>query len=400
RQILLFGANHLISGAKAQGQWRQRIADRSFPGDAVAAARKLRFQAMPSASGGISRLLATRLRAAGIPPKPLLVKAGLTAAQIEDRKARVTVQGQIRFIELASHALDDDLLGFHLARDCELRELGLVYYVLASSEVLADALHKAARYSSIVNEGVRLRLREGRETGVGFQYVNVERRRDRQHIEFWLTIIVRLCRQLTNRRQVPDHVRVIHHGRKTPAELRSFLGCEIEFDAGVDEVVFPGAAGRMPVVGAGMYLNELLTRYCDEALAHRRDGAVPLRLEVENAIAPLLPHGKARAHAIARRLGLSHRTLARRLADEGLSFSQVLDELKVDLATRYLAEGLSVSRIAWLLGYREVSAFTHAFKRWTGKSPRQLRQHDDAGAIDVSGARRQRKRQRGRRSRA
>jgi AraC-like DNA-binding protein len=359
----------------------------------VAVPRKHRLESLPSASGGISRLVATRLRAAGIPPRPLLAKAGLTAAQIEDRKARISVQSQIRFLELASHALDDDLLGFHLARDCELRELGLVYYVLASSEVLTEALHKAARYSSIVNEGVSLRLREGRETGIGFRYVNVERRGDRQHIEFWLTIIVRLCRHLSNRRLAPSQVRVIHHGRKTPAELRAFLGCAIEFDAGIDEVVFPKAVDRTPVVGADLYLNELLTRYCDEALAHRRDsGAVPLRLEVENAIAPLLPHGKARAHEIARRLGLSHRTLARRLADEGLSFSQILDELKVDLATRYLTEGLSVSRIAWLLGYREVSAFTHAFKRWTGKSPRQSRRHDGAGAIDLRGARRKRQR--------
>ncbi|MCP4616144.1 MAG: AraC family transcriptional regulator [Bradyrhizobium sp.] len=324
-------------------------------------------------------------------PKPLLTKAGLTLGQIEDHNARIPVQGQIKFLELASHALEDDLLGFHLARECELRELGLVYYVLASSEVLVDALHKAVRYSGIVNEGVALRLRENGGIGVGFEYVNIERRGDRQHIEFWLAIIVRVARQLTNRRLVPTYVGVIHHGRKMPAEFRSFLGCAIDFATHVDEVVFPGAAGPMPVVGADMYLNEMLTRYCEEALAHRRDERVAtLRLEVENAIAPLLPHGKARAHEIARRLGLSHRTLARRLADEGLSFSKVLDDLKLDLATRYLREGLSVSRIAWLLGYREVSAFTHAFKRWTGKSPKQLRLHDQAGVINLRGERRKR----------
>jgi AraC-like DNA-binding protein len=147
----------------------------------------------------------------------------------------------------------------------------------------------------------------------------------------------------------------------------------------------------MPVVGADMYLNELLTRYCEEALAHRRSERVAtLRLEVESAIAPLLPHGKARAHEIARRLGLSHRTLARRLADEGLSFSRILDELKLDLATRYLREGLSVSRIAWLLGYHEVSAFTHAFKRWTGKSPKQSRMREQADVINLRGERRKR----------
>jgi AraC-like DNA-binding protein len=381
-EILLFRANHLTSGAKAGRSAANGSPTSSFPGEAMAGSRKARLDALPSASGGISRLLTTRLRAAGIAPKQLLARAGLTMAQIEDRKARVTVQSQIKFLELASHALDDDLLGFHLARDCELRELGLVYYVLASSEVYADALHKAVRYGRIVNEGVSLRVREGSETVVGFEYVDVERRGDRQHIEFWLTIIVRLGRQLTNRRLVPDHVKVIHHSRKMPAEFRSFLGCAIEFDAGVDEVAFPGAVSQMPVVGADMYLNELLTRYCDEALTHRRDeSTAALRREVENAIAPLLPHGKASAPEIARRLGLSHRTLARRLADEGLSFSQIMHELKLDLATRYLHEGLSVSRIAWLLGYHEVSAFTHAFKRWTGKSPKQLRLHEDKGAI-------------------
>jgi AraC-like DNA-binding protein len=360
-----------------------------FPEKAVARPRKVSLDALPSASGGISRLIYARLRAAGIPPKPLLASTGLTLAQIEDRKARVTVQSQIKFLELASKALDDELLGFHLARDCELRELGLVYYVLASSESLADALHNAERYGRIVNEGVRLRIREGREIGIGMEYVNVERHGDRQHIEFWLTIIVRLLRQLTDRRLVPSRVRVMHHGRKMPAEFRAFIGCAIDFATGADEVALPGTTGQMPVASADLYLNDLLTRYCEEALAHRRPGrVVKLRSEVENAIAPVLPHGTASAPEIARRLGLSHRTLARRLADEGLSFSQVLHELKLDLAKRYLREGLSVSRIAWLLGYQEVSAFTHAFKRWTGKSPAQFRLHDEAGGIDLRSERR------------
>ena len=366
----------------------------------MAISRKSRFDSLPSASGGISRLLAARLRAAGIAPGPLLAKAGLTTAQIADRKARVTAQSQIRFLELAATASGDDLLGFHLARDCELRELGLLYYVLASSETLGDALDNAVRYSGIVNEGVRLSWRKGREAGIGPHYVNVERRGDRQHIELWLTIIVRLARQLTGRRLVPDRVRVIHQGRRIPAELRSFLGCDIEFAAGADEALFSRNILQMPVVGADLYLNDLLTRYCDEALTHRSEtGVTTLRHEVENAIAPLLPHGKASAAEIASRLGLSHRTLARRLAAEGLSFSQILHELKLDLATRYLRDGLSVSHIAWLLGYHEVSAFTHAFKRWTGKSPRQLRLQDGAGVIDLDGERRKRRQRRSRRPR-
>jgi AraC-like DNA-binding protein len=82
---------------------------------------------------------------------------------------------------------------------------------------------------------------------------------------------------------------------------------------------------------------------------------------------------------VARNLGMSRRTLARRLSDEGLNFTDILQRLRRDLAVRYLGDRkLHVSKIAWLLGFNEVSAFTHAFKRWTGKTPREMR---TAGAL-------------------
>jgi AraC-like DNA-binding protein len=118
----------------------------------------------------------------------------------------------------------------------------------------------------------------------------------------------------------------------------------------------------------------LLVANCEQALAHRTIKRGAFRVAVENAIVPLLPHGKVSAPEIAKRLGLSQRTAARRLASEGLTFSQVLASLRVELARRYLSDpDLSISRIAWLLGYQEVSAFTHAFKQWTGSTPRQMR---------------------------
>jgi AraC-like DNA-binding protein len=118
----------------------------------------------------------------------------------------------------------------------------------------------------------------------------------------------------------------------------------------------------------------MLVRYCEEALLHRRRNASSLRIAIENAITPLLPHGRARIDIVARQLGVSRRTLARRLADDGLSFTEILDQLRSDLAARYLGAGdLTIAQIAWLLGYRGVSAFTHACKRWTGTTPGQIR---------------------------
>src|SRR4030095_8911584 len=109
-------------------------------------------------------------------------------------------------------------------------------------------------------------------------------------------------------------------------------------------------------------------------LALQRNHSGSFRLSVENALVPLLPHGKARLREVAAKLAMSERTLARRLAPEGTSFNAVLEELRFELAKRYIDDpDLSISEIAWLLGYQEVSAFTHAFKRWSGKTPRQMR---------------------------
>jgi AraC-like DNA-binding protein len=345
---------------------------------AVRNSKAKRFATLPSAAGILTRLACARAEAAGIDVDPLLRKAGLTGRQIKDRRARLSVQSQIRFLNLAADALRDEFLGFHLAQDPDLREIGLLYYVLASSEVLGDALQRAARYSTMANEGVSLTYLEGNEVAIAFDYVGVARHSDRHQIEGLVTALVRTCRQLTGRRLFPVRVTFAHRRNGDASELTSFLGCPARFGADADEVAFPAAAKQMPVVSADPYLNELLTAYCEEALARRRKDGGALRSRVENAAVPLLPHGKARADEIAHKLGMSQRTLARRLAAEGMSFAEVLDDLKSDLARRYLDDAhLSISQIAWLVGYQEVSAFTHAFKRWTGKTPREMRARAD-----------------------
>jgi AraC-like DNA-binding protein len=136
----------------------------------------------------------------------------------------------------------------------------------------------------------------------------------------------------------------------------------------------PGSAAALPFAKADPHLNRLLTEYAEAALAHRTPHKGSFRARVEKEIAPLLPHGKARAKEVARQLGTSPRSMTRSLAGEGLTFSVVLEQFRRDLAKAYLNDpDLSISQIAWLLGYREVGAFTHAFKRWTGTTPRQLR---------------------------
>ncbi len=156
--------------------------------------------------------------------------------------------------------------------------------------------------------------------------------------------------------------------------MARFVGTKVEFDAATDEFALNADARELPLIHADSYLNDLLLKYCEAALADRRGEKSQLRTRVENAISSLLPHGRVLAEDVARNLGMSKRTLARKLSAEGLNFNEIFQELRRDLAVRYLDDRkLHVSKIAWLLGFREVSAFTHACKRWTGKTPSEMR---------------------------
>jgi len=329
---------------------------------------------LPNANGGITRLAYIRAKEAGINPGSLLKKAGLTLYQVEDPSARLKVRDQISFLNLVADALQDDYLGFHLALSPDLREIGLLYYVAASSEILSVALQRAARYSSIINEGVSLKYVDGQEVIVAFHYVGVSRNQDRHQIEFFMTTLIRICNQLTDHRVVPSRVSLTHRRNRPSSEFVELFGGNVKFGATVDEVAFAATIKQMPIVSADPYLNSHLITYFEDALSRRPTNRGSFRSNVENVIVPLLPHGKVRVSEIARRLGVSQRTFARRLSSEGLTFSDVLEGLRSDLATRYLTEeALSISQIAWLLGYQEVSALTHAFKRWTGTTPREAR---------------------------
>jgi AraC-like DNA-binding protein len=338
-----------------------------------------RLGTLPTATGGIARLAYACAQRAGIDLKPLLKKAGLSEKQINDPRARFAVHLQIQFLNVVANALGDEFLGLHLAQSVDLRELGLLFYVAASSETLGDALQRAARYSSTVNEGLSLKYLKGGDIRMVFEYVGVARHSDRHQIEFLMTALIRVCRKLTGLPLTPSRVRITHR-RRNQGGLAEYFGRNITFGARADELTFVETINDLTVTSADPYLNELLVANCEQAFSRRRAKRGAFRAAVENAIVPLLPHGRVRASQIATRLGFSQRTSARRLALEGLTFSKVLESLRGDLARQYLSDpDLSISRIAWLLGYQEVSAFTHAFKRWSGKTPREARSKGAGG---------------------
>lgn len=354
---------------------RQRDVRVQSCGNAKPTRNRARFSSIPTASGAITRAAYAQALEAGLDVEPLLKASGLSVRQVKNSNFRIAVKNQIKFLNLVADALSDEFLGVHLAESVDLRALGLLYYVLASSASLGDALQRASRYSGINNEGVQITFREShKQISIIFRHIGVARLNDRHQIEFFVVTLLRICRQLTDRHLSPITIKLIHRRTHLPARLKSLLGCKVIFGSDIDEVAFRQPFKNASIGDADPYLNSLLVKYCEEAISNHRVGSGAWRLNVENAIAPLLPHGRAEMAEVALRLGISQRTLGRRLASEGHTFGEVLDGLRFDLATRYLHEhDLPTSEVAWLLGYQETSAFYHAFKRWTGKTPKQTR---------------------------
>jgi len=330
---------------------------------------------IPSATGTIARLACARLREAGKDAESIIARAGATPLQVNDDTVRLEVAKEMKILELAAEELQDAFFGFHLARDFDLREIGLVYYVIASSERLIDALLNGKRYCAIVNQGIRVDVTQDKQSiAIIPDYVGVDRETDRHQIEFWLVTAVRICRQVTDTRLAPRRVGIRHRRDEISPEFKTFFGCEVNFGADGDEIVFAAAVASLPIAGRDQYLNDMLQKYAEAALADRPQAPTTLRSTIESAVTQLLPHGKANLKDVSRDLAIGSRTLTRRLGDEGLTFTKVLHESKVALAKRYLAErDLPITEVAWLVGYTEVSAFFHAFKRWTGVTPRQFR---------------------------
>ncbi|MGB8139940.1 MAG: AraC family transcriptional regulator ligand-binding domain-containing protein [Pseudolabrys sp.] len=333
-----------------------------------------KIAALHRCGGLLSRLAYERAQKEGVDVELLLRQAHLTAREIKNKDIPLGVQNQIKFVDLVASATSDPLLGLRLAYSYDLREIGLLYYVSASAETLLGSLLRVARYSDVANEGVDLEVKKGDLLRVRLHYSGVARHSDVHQIEFWMASLVRICRKVIGSNLKPIEVRITHNRRKRVPEMEKLLRCFVKTGADVDEIIFGKESGEHPVVTADPYLERLCVRLCDETLARLGKKTSPLRVRVENVVATLLPHGEMNFDAVAAKLDMSGRTLSRKLALEGHSFSGIVNDLRLALARRYLAESdMSISEIAWLLGYSEVANFTHAFHRWTGTNPRSER---------------------------
>ena len=332
-------------------------------------------QVLPTATGFAARQAIAVLRKRNIEVAPLLRRVGLSERDLDNRQRRISANAQVRLLECAAEALGDSAFGLHLAQQANLRQAGLLFYVTSAARTIGETLPLYERYCRIVNEAVRVKLLPIQNgVIVEFNFVGLSRHHFRQNAEFVLAANLKGMRENVGRNIRPIRVTFAHPRNSNLQEFERFFGCPVEYGSASDQWSFSNETLAVPLITGDPYLLETLQPFCDQAARERNTAVGTLRSSVENEAQKLLPHGKANRQAVARALGMSERTLSRRLADEGTTYEELVDQLRRSLAFQYIkARSISVSQIAWLLGYEGSTSFNHAFVRWTGHSPSVVR---------------------------
>jgi AraC-like DNA-binding protein len=192
---------------------------------------------------------------------------------------------------------------------------------------------------------------------------------ERQAVEFRLGVIYRFCQLITGRDLRLSRVEFQHAKPKEARTVRQVFGAPVRYRQDRSAMVLEAKLLDCPIETADNELLKILERHCQQILG-ARPKVDDLVFDVQQLITTLLHSGQSKIDAVAQELGMSSRTLTRRLAEDGLTYKGLLDEVRRKLALQYLKDRrISLKQVAYLLGYSEVSAFYHAFRRWTGTSP-------------------------------
>ncbi|KFX71138.1 AraC family transcriptional regulator [Pseudomonas taeanensis MS-3] len=314
----------------------------------------------------------------GVESAELLRRVQVHPQLLAQRDQRIAASA---YLELLGHGVEvtgDEQLGLHLGEAVRPGYYGVLGYLVMSCPTLADALHRQARYASLVGNLGRVDLadeppRAGVEAQVAHSWQPLLGQQQRQLSEETLAGWLTFGHWISGLEIPPTEVRFQHPAPQDVSEHRRIFRCPVLFTQADNALVFPKRLLATRLGQADARVRLMLDAYADRLLGELQLGHSVLdRARLE--LARLLPESGADLGVLAERLALSSRTLQRRLREAGLSFSQLLDETRQQLVLHYLRDpALELADIAFLVGFSEPGSLARAFRRWTGQSPGEYR---------------------------
>jgi AraC-like DNA-binding protein len=310
----------------------------------------------------------------GVEPTRLYEAAGFDPALLDDPDSRVPFAQIVKLYEEAARLSGDDAFGLHVGEQVDPTVFDVLGYSVINSPTFGDALDRVVRYNSLWTNGSGFTVEHDKSlTTVTYAYFEPIPGERRQDCEMTLAALAVLGRRVTNTEWAAREVRFQHARPADTGEHDRIFRCPLRFNAPANELVFDSAYLDLRIVKADPNLCAVLDRHAGELLAKypREDSFLErVRAIMKNEF----KGGEASLERIAEQVGLSSRTLQRKLHELGTSHQELLDQMRKELAMRYLREPeMAICEVAYLLGFSESSALHRAFKRWTGKTPSEFR---------------------------
>ena len=309
----------------------------------------------------------------GLPREDLLRQARLDEAQLRDPDGRIPISAVVRLWHAITARATEPTLGLRLGTDARVREFGLVGYTMVCSKTVGAALKRLDRYDRIVSETLNVEL--DAVAGATWVRLHVESplRAFRPAADARLAALVSVCREIAGTPIDPLTVRLPYRKPEHTLEYERFFRAPLEFGALVTAFLVRNEDLARPIAQCDETLAGYLDRLAEQLLTPAEAGST-VGEQVRRLLWSDLPDGVPDLEELARRLGMSIRTVQRRLREEGTTFRRALTQFRRDAAPALLRDGrLGVAEVAFLLGFEDPSSFQRAFRRSFGVSPRAFR---------------------------
>jgi len=323
----------------------------------------------PSILSSWARAIVRALDARGVDGAALAAAAGFDVHAAGSPEDRLPLTATASLWRLAIEATQDPCFGLFVSRFVTYTTFHALSGAVLASGTVEEAMLRLVRYSRFVTDAGVYRLEE--ESDRYRVVLDVGPRPSRppdEAIDAFMSLQLRVVRALHDRRDVNPLAVSLTRPEPSPSDaFRRFFRAPVAFGARANALELARADVERSLPGASADL----TRRFDEVLARyvARFDQQTIASRVRAAVVERLPGGEPTQDAVARALGTSARTLQRRLAEDGTSYNDILNETRRELAQAYLGEGWSVTEVAFTLGFGDASSFSRAFRRWTGEAP-------------------------------
>jgi AraC-like DNA-binding protein len=309
-------------------------------------------------------------RSRGVDIAALLSDLGLQLPELDDIDRRISELDKERLWREAARRARDTELGLHVAQCAAVGAFDVLDYALCYSANLGDALGRILRFHRVLSDAWALDLTV--RGGVAHLRRTSEMP-ERHGTEALCALLLLRARKITARQLSPRFVRFSHAQPPDTKVHAALFSCPVYFDCTVTELAFDSADLALPTSKADAGLVAVLDRHMRDLLG-RLPHADEFVQAVYRAVAHALRGGRPTLASTARAMRSSTRTVQRRLLDRGTSHRRVVDDVRRELAERLVGSGEhSLTEIAFLVGFAELSGFQRTFKRWTGVSPYEYR---------------------------